>query len=123
VPARERSPNYASHKGRTVSKILVREPIRGPLIHFRTMTSANQEHLRALLQASREERGQAVEALLISLDGESDEDVDQETWERSWAAELERRLADNDPGVPADEVFAAGRARLLERTRERLKKP
>ena len=87
------------------------------------MSEANQLHLRALLQASREERGEAVEALLISLDGDPDEHVDQETWERSWAAELERRLADNDPGVPADEVFAGVRARLLERAQARLKKP
>lgn len=83
------------------------------------MTSATQARLRALLQAPREERNEAIEALLLSLDDDPGENVDQETWERSWAAELERRLAETDAGVPADEVFSAGRARLLERMQGR----
>lgn len=37
------------------------------------------------------------------------------TWERSWAAELERRIAENKPGIPGDQVFAELRARLQNR--------
>jgi hypothetical protein len=83
------------------------------------MTSANEEHLRALLQASREERGEAIKALLVSLDGEPDAEVDQETWERSWAAELERRLADNKPGIPGEQVFVELRSKLQDRRRSK----
>ena len=62
-----------------------------------------------LLGLSRDERSAAAEALLANLeDDEHDEHV-----ERAWAEEIQRRVAENGPGVPADEVFADGRTRLL----------
>jgi hypothetical protein len=79
------------------------------------MTTATQEHLLALLQASREERSEAVEALLISLDDNPDAEVDQETWEGLWAVELERRIEENKPGIPGEQVFAELRAKLQNR--------
>jgi hypothetical protein len=87
------------------------------LIHSHIMTSANQEHLLALLGASREERSEAVEALLISLEDLDEEQVDQQTWERLWAAEIERRIQANEAGIPGEQAFAELRAKLQSRRR------
>lgn len=57
-----------------------------------------------------EERSAAAEELLASL-GDSKEDSDPE-WTAAWAAEIERRVRENAPGIPAEEVLAEGRARL-----------
>jgi hypothetical protein len=40
--------------------------------------------------------------------GEPDEDPAEV--EAAWAAEIERRIEENAPGIPADIVFAEGRA-------------
>jgi hypothetical protein len=46
--------------------------------------------------------------LLMSLEhDEGDADT-----EEAWAAEIEGRVTDNAAGVPAEQVFAEGRARL-----------
>ena len=55
-----------------------------------------------------DERSEAAEALLLSLEDENDEaGVEQE-----WAEEIERCIAESAPGIPAATVFAEGRARL-----------
>lgn len=69
------------------------------------------KHLDELLQLSREERAAAAEVLLESLEGDDpDEDVAE-----AWATEIRRRIDENAPGIPADQVFAEGRARLKNR--------
>lgn len=68
----------------------------------------SKEHLDELLKLSPDERSMAAEALLVSLeDGGAAEDVQQ-----AWVDELQRRIARNAEGVPVEEVFAQGRARL-----------
>lgn len=66
-----------------------------------------QKRLEELLELSREERSELAEALLESLDDSADEEVME-----SWAAEIMRRISTNEPGIPAEQVFAEGRARL-----------
>lgn len=67
-----------------------------------------RQHLDELLKLPAEERSEVAEALLASLEAEPPEpDV-----ERAWAEELRRRAADDAPGIPAETVFAAIRARL-----------
>jgi putative addiction module component (TIGR02574 family) len=67
-----------------------------------------REHLEALLRLPPEERSEIAEALLESLEeGERDADAIQ-----SWADEIVRRVERNAPGIPAEQVFGEGRARL-----------
>ena len=67
----------------------------------------SKEHLEALLKLPPEERSAAAEVLLVSLeDDEQDPDV-----EDAWAKEIQRRVAENAPGIPAEQVFAEIRAR------------
>lgn len=61
-----------------------------------------------------DERSEAVEALLLSL--EQDTEANDAGFERAWAAEIERRIAEDAPGIPAETVFAEGRARLKHRS-------
>jgi hypothetical protein len=63
-------------------------------------------HLEALLKP--EERAMAAEAQLISLEG----DAVDEAIHQAWVDELERRLDANAEGIPAEDVFEQGRARL-----------
>lgn len=66
------------------------------------------EHLEELLKLPAEERSAVAEALLESLEpDQADPDAAD-----AWAAEIERRIERNAPGIPADQVFAEGRARL-----------
>jgi putative addiction module component (TIGR02574 family) len=67
-----------------------------------------QKHVEELLKLPRDERSAAAEALLASLE---DDDADGGA-EQSWAEEIERRVAEHAPGIPAEQVFAEGRARL-----------
>ena len=68
----------------------------------------SREHLEELLKLPPDERSAAAEALLESLEqDEADPDV-----EEAWAIEIERRIERNAPGIPAEDVFAEGRARL-----------
>lgn len=60
---------------------------------------------------SREERSELAEALLESLeDDEPSADLVE-----AWAEEIVRRIERNAPGIPAEQVFAEGRARLERR--------
>ena len=63
-----------------------------------------REHIEAeALRLPREERARLAEALISSLDEESE-------IERAWSAEIKRRVQDLSSGavqsLPADEVFA-----------------
>jgi hypothetical protein len=71
------------------------------------------EHVAELLKLPPEERSAAAEALLLSLEGEGDEGIVAV----SWADEIERRIVENEPGIPAATVFAEGRERLRSRLR------
>lgn len=51
------------------------------------MTQASNQVLEAALKLSPDERAAVAAQLLVSLDGERDEDV-----EAAWAAEIERRV-------------------------------
>jgi hypothetical protein len=74
---------------------------------FRRVASARQ-HLEELLKLSPDEWSAAAEVLLESLEqDEASADGDQ-----AWATEIQRRVERNAPGVPAEQVFADGRARL-----------
>ncbi len=63
------------------------------------------------LRLKPEERAELASELLVSLDNLSESEI-----ERLWLEEAVRRDAELDSGaaqaVPADEVFAAARARL-----------
>ena len=52
--------------------------------------------------------------LLRSLEQEPEED--EVAVAAAWAAEIERRIGENAPGIPAETVFAEGRARLQKRS-------
>jgi putative addiction module component (TIGR02574 family) len=70
--------------------------------------AAPREHLDALLKLPPNERSAAAEALLESLE----QDEPDEGVEEAWAAEIQDRIARNEPGIPAEQVFAEGLARL-----------
>ncbi len=65
----------------------------------------------AALRLDPEERAQLATELIVSLDDLSEGEI-----ERLWVEEAMRRDAEIDAGtaraIPADEVFAAARARL-----------
>ena len=72
------------------------------------MDSAAKKHIDELLKLPVEDRSAAAEALLLSLE----EAADGVTVEQEWTAEIARRIAEDAPGIPAEVVFAEGRARL-----------
>jgi putative addiction module component (TIGR02574 family) len=76
-----------------------------------------EEHLAALLALTPDERLEAANALLDSLDADSA----APDWETRWAEELQRRLAGLQDGtrqpVAAADVFAEARSRLTSPTR------
>lgn len=72
------------------------------------MPSVNR-HLDALLKLSAEERYAAAEALLKSLEDEREDDPG---WTEAWPVEIQQRIEENAPGIPADDVFADLRARF-----------
>ena len=67
-----------------------------------------RKRLEELLKLSREERSQLAEALLESLA----DDAAEPGAEGEWAEEIVRRIERDAPGIPADDVFFEGRARL-----------
>lgn len=71
-----------------------------------------KRYVDELLKLPPEDRSEAAEALLVSLE---QDDEDQESVEIAWATEIERRVAENVAGIPADTVLAEGRARLSKR--------
>ena len=73
-----------------------------------------KKHVDELLKLPPDERSEAAEALLASL--EEDPEADEAPVAAAWATEIERRVAENAPGIPAETVFAEGRARLHKRS-------
>jgi hypothetical protein len=69
---------------------------------------------RGILKLPPDERSEAAEVLLRSLEQEPEED--EATAAAAWAADIERRIRENAPGIPADTVFAEGRARPHKRS-------
>jgi hypothetical protein len=63
-----------------------------------------------LLKMPRADRSAAAEQLLASLEEEGDED--EASVAEAWAREIERRVEADEPGIPAEQVLAEGRARL-----------
>ena len=78
------------------------------------MVGSAKKHVEELLKLPPDERSQVVEELLLSLEQEPAEDEAEVA--AAWAAEIERRIAENAPGVPAETVFAEIRARLQNRS-------
>lgn len=78
------------------------------------MVGPAKKHIDELLKLPADERSEVAEALLLSLEDESEEDPVEV--EAAWAVELERRIEENVPGIPAETVIAEGRARLQKRT-------
>jgi putative addiction module component (TIGR02574 family) len=77
------------------------------------MAALSKKYVDELLKLPADERSEAAEALLISLEDEPHEDPAEV--EAAWAAEIDRRIEENAPGIPAETVFAEGRARLQKR--------
>jgi putative addiction module component (TIGR02574 family) len=66
--------------------------------------------LREALALSSEERAALAAALLASLDGPADPDVDA-----AWAAEIKRRVAEIDSGAVQPVPWSEARAAILRR--------
>jgi len=66
--------------------------------------------LQEALALSSEERAALAGALLASLDGPTDPDV-----EAAWAAEIERRIAEIDSGAVQPVPWPEARAAILRR--------
>jgi putative addiction module component (TIGR02574 family) len=78
------------------------------------MAGPAKKYVDELLKLPPDERSEAAEALLLSLEQEPEED-DAEV-AAAWAAEIERRVDENAPGIPAESVFAEIRARFSNRS-------
>ncbi|HET7502697.1 MAG TPA: addiction module protein [Kofleriaceae bacterium] len=78
------------------------------------MVDPVKKHVDELLKLPPHERSEAAELLLRSLEQEPEED--EVVVAAAWAAEIERRIGENEPGIPAETVFAEGRARLQKRS-------
>ena len=72
-----------------------------------------KKHVDELLKLPPDERSEAAEALLLSLEQDAE---DQDAVPSAWATEIERRVAENAAGIPAETVLAEGRARLSKRS-------
>jgi putative addiction module component (TIGR02574 family) len=74
------------------------------------MTRAAKDIVEAAIQLPENERVQVVEQLMVSLEPESDEDVDS-----AWVAEIERRSRQIKEGtvslIPWEEVKSQARKR------------
>jgi hypothetical protein len=79
------------------------------------MAGAAKKHVDELLKLPADERSEAAELLLLSLEQEPDPD-DEAVIAGAWASEIEQRVKENAPGIPAETVFAEGRARLQKRS-------
>lgn len=69
-----------------------------------------KKHVEELLKLPLEERSEAAEVLLLSL--EQDPEEPEAVVAAARAAEIERRIGENAPGISAETVFSEGRARL-----------
>lgn len=74
------------------------------------MVDPVKKHVEELLKLPLDERSEAAEVLLRSLEQEPEEP--EAVVAAAWAAEIERRIGENAPGIPTETVFAEGRARL-----------
>ena len=67
------------------------------------------------LELPAQERAQLAHRLIVSLDGDAEDDADEVA--RAWADEIRSRLQEIDSGtaelIPAEQVFAELRARRL----------
>ena len=79
------------------------------------MVGPAKKHVDELLKLPADERSEAAELLLRSLEDEP-EATDEAVVAAAWASEIERRVEENAPGIPAETVFADGRARLQKRS-------
>ena len=79
------------------------------------MVGPAKKHVDELLKLPPDERSEAAEALLLSLEQEPEAD-DEAAIAAAWAKEIEKRVEENEPGVPAETVFAEARARLQKPT-------
>jgi putative addiction module component (TIGR02574 family) len=78
------------------------------------MVGPANKHVEELLKLPPDERSEAAEALLRSLENEPEED--EASVAAAWASEIERRIDENAPGIPAEAVFAEIRSRLQKRS-------
>ena len=87
-------------------------------VRLEAMTEATRELLNRALALPPGERVKLAHELLGSVvadeEGEADEDLDPE-----FLAELNRRAADDRPGIPAADAFNEVERRLAERRRAR----
>ena len=74
--------------------------------------AARPSQLDELLRMPAADRSAAAEELLRSLEDAEAEDSDPRA---AWAAEIERRVAQPTPGIPAESVLDEGRRRLRAR--------
>lgn len=75
------------------------------------MVGSAKKHVDELLKLSPDERSEAAELLLRSLEDEAEAE-DPNAVAAAWVSEIERRVDQNEPGVPAENVFSDARARL-----------
>ena len=74
------------------------------------MTEQTRSVLEAALELPLQDRAEVAAALLASIDGEDEGDVNA-----AWDAEIERRarrVLNGEPGIPWEQVEAEARARL-----------
>jgi hypothetical protein len=79
------------------------------------MVGPAKKHVDELLKLPPDERSEAAEALLLSLEQEPETD-DEAAIAAAWAKEIEKRVEEDEPGIPAETVFAEARARLQKPT-------
>ncbi|MBA2543861.1 MAG: addiction module protein [Deltaproteobacteria bacterium] len=79
------------------------------------MVGPAKKYVDELLKLPPDERSEAAEALLLSLEQEPEPD-DDAAIATAWAKEIEKRIEDNESGIPAETVFAEARARLQKPT-------
>jgi hypothetical protein len=80
------------------------------------MVGSAKKHIDELLKLPPDQRAEAAELLLVSLEEEQDAEDDPAAVAAEWALEIERRVTENAPSIPAEAVFAEGRARLQKRS-------
>jgi putative addiction module component (TIGR02574 family) len=78
------------------------------------MSAHTEAILEQALRLSQEERAEIAREILRSLDDEPP--LSDEEWWTAWGPEIGRRLerarSGEDPGVPAEEVYAKAEAKI-----------
>ena len=75
------------------------------------MVGPAKKHVDELLKLSPDERSEAAELLLRSLEDEAEVE-DPNVVAAAWGSEIEHRVEQNYRGIPAEHVFSEARARL-----------